>query len=210
MSCREQTLPSSRSAALLRMGDMWREGLADGRESSASAAEMYKLAALRNEPQVARLTSHCFFFFPSWDNLLFSKASETGLFSFPPQRVGTTWACWWKRASGHQRRCSPSSAFPASPLRTSTRLRLLSTKGLLKRPQKMNNYLSVGDRVCGGKKPDHLTDAAFSPERCRDSGNSDSFLPCSLALLSVVLRGFHKEHCALLKVGGTPTDCRLT
>lgn len=161
MSCREQTLPSSRSAALLRMGDMWREGLADGRESSASAAEMYKLAALRNEPQVARLTSHCFFFFPSWDNLLFSKASETGLFSFPPQRVGTTWACWWKRASGHQRRCSPSSAFPASPLRTSTRLRLLSTKGLLKRPQKMNNYLSVGDRVCGGKKPDHPTDVAF-------------------------------------------------
>ncbi|XP_019721087.1 protein sel-1 homolog 3 isoform X2 [Hippocampus comes] len=118
--------------ALLRMGDMWREGLVDGRESSASAAEMYKLAALRNEPQ-------------GWYNL--GLLVEEGF--------------------------RPPTA-------------LLAELGL--------SRFTFAD--------EHSLATALY-QRCRDSGNSDSFLPCSLALLSVYLRGFHKEHCALLKLFAT-------
>ncbi|XP_057694074.1 protein sel-1 homolog 3-like [Corythoichthys intestinalis] len=39
------------SYAMLRMGDMWYGGLVDGHKRLASAAEMYKRAALRNDPQ---------------------------------------------------------------------------------------------------------------------------------------------------------------
>lgn len=38
------------------------------------------------------------------------------------------------------------------------------------------------------------------PDRCRDSENTDSYLPCSLALFSVHLQSFQKEYGAAMKV----------
>lgn len=40
------------SPALIRMGDLFYEGHGDRQKDMFSAAEMYKQAALRNEPQV--------------------------------------------------------------------------------------------------------------------------------------------------------------
>lgn len=37
-------------------------------------------------------------------------------------------------------------------------------------------------------------------DRCRDSENSDSYLPCSLALFSVHLQSFQKEYGSAMKV----------
>lgn len=49
------TIPS----ALIKMGDLWYDGSIDGYRDVFSAAQMYKRAALRNEPQV----NECFFFY---------------------------------------------------------------------------------------------------------------------------------------------------
>lgn len=40
----------------------------------------------------------------------------------------------------------------------------------------------------------------FSSKRCRDSENTDSYLPCSLALYSVYLQSFQKDYSAVIKV----------
>lgn len=49
-------------------------------------------------------------------------------------------------------------------------------------------------RKCLGENP------LNRPDRCRDSENTDSYLPCSLALFSVHLQSFQKEYGAALKV----------
>lgn len=46
------------------------------------------------------------------------------------------------------------------------------------------------------KKKPHVV----CPDRCRDSENTDSYLPCSLALFSVHLQSFQKEYGAAMKV----------
>ncbi|XP_077396539.1 protein sel-1 homolog 3 isoform X2 [Festucalex cinctus] len=118
--------------ALLRMGDMWSEGLVDGHKSLTSAADMYKRAALRNEPQ-------------GWYHL--GSLVEDGF------RLPTA---------------------------------LLVELGL--------SPLEFAD-------DDVLPTALY--QRCRDSGNSDSYVPCSLALLNVYLQGFHKKYSTTIKYVAT-------
>ncbi|XP_054650974.1 protein sel-1 homolog 3 [Dunckerocampus dactyliophorus] len=118
--------------ALIRMGDMWYEGQVDGRKRLHYAAEMYKLAALRNEPQ-------------GWYNL--------GLLVEDGYR-------------------------PSLPL--------LSQLGLLD--------------FC---LADSVTLRSVLYQRCRDSENSDSYLPCSLALLRVYLQVFQKQFSTSIKYAST-------
>ena len=40
----------------------------------------------------------------------------------------------------------------------------------------------------------------FSFHRCRDSGDTDAYLPCSLALFSVYLQSFQKDYSAAAMV----------
>uniref|UniRef100_A0A3Q3K214 Uncharacterized protein n=1 Tax=Monopterus albus TaxID=43700 RepID=A0A3Q3K214_MONAL len=112
--------------ALIRLGDLLYEGRGDGQKDLISAAEMYKLAALRNDPQ-------------GWYNL--------GLLAEEGYRL---------------------------PLSILTELGLSELKSLV-----------------------------FSSKRCRDSGDTDSYVPCSLALFSVYLQLFQKDYGAAIKVGVT-------
>ncbi|XP_070762454.1 protein sel-1 homolog 3 [Enoplosus armatus] len=114
--------------ALIRMGDMLYEGQGVGQKDMFSAAEMYKLAALRKEPQ-------------GWYNL--------GLLAEDGYRL-------------------PLSA--------------LIELGL--------SELYLADNSL-------LLSALY--ERCRDSEDTDSYLPCSLALFKVYLRSFQKDYSAAIK-----------
>lgn len=40
----------------------------------------------------------------------------------------------------------------------------------------------------------------FSPNRCRDSEDTDSYLPCSLSLFNVYLQYIQKEYSGAIKV----------
>ncbi|XP_077422495.1 protein sel-1 homolog 3 [Vanacampus margaritifer] len=125
--------PKAEPYALLRMGDLWSEGLVDGRKNLTSAADMYKRAALRDEPQ-------------GWYNL--GLLVEDGF--------------------------RPPTAF-------------LAQLGF--------SPLQFADDA------DALPTALY--QRCRDSGNSDSYLPCSLALLNVSLLAFHKKYSTTIKFVAT-------
>ncbi|TDH14660.1 hypothetical protein EPR50_G00022620 [Perca flavescens] len=111
--------------ALIRMGDLLYEGQGDGRFSSA---EMYTLAAVRNEPQ-------------GWYNL--------GLLA----------------EEGYKLPLSVLIKLGLSELYLADNSLLLST--LYK--------------------------------RCRDSEDTDSYLPCSLALFNVYLQSFQKDYSAAIK-----------
>ncbi|XP_061916407.1 protein sel-1 homolog 3 isoform X1 [Entelurus aequoreus] len=126
--------PKHEPYALIRMGDMWYEGQVDGRKRLYSAAEMYKRAALKNEPQ-------------GWYNL--------GLLVEEDYRLP---------------------------------LPLLSELGLLE------FYFS-----------DKTSLRSVLYQRCRDSENSDSYLPCSLALFKLHLQVFQKEYSTIIKYATTIT-----
>ncbi|KAI3354110.1 hypothetical protein L3Q82_018660 [Scortum barcoo] len=115
--------------AFIRMGDLLYEGHGDGQRDLFSAAEMYKLAALRNEPQ-------------GWYNL--------GLLAEEGYRLP---------------------------------LSVLIELGL--------SELYPADNSL-------LLSALY--KRCRDTEDTDSYLPCSLALFSVYLRSFQKDYSAAIKV----------
>ncbi|XP_031719436.1 protein sel-1 homolog 3 [Anarrhichthys ocellatus] len=114
--------------ALIRMGDLLYEGQRDGQKDLFSAAAMYTLAALRNEPQ-------------GWYNL--------GLLA----------------EEGYRLPLSVLIDLGLSELYLADNSLLLST--LYK--------------------------------RCRDSEDTDSYLPCSLALFNVYLRSFQKDYSAAIK-----------
>ncbi|XP_056229263.1 protein sel-1 homolog 3 [Seriola aureovittata] len=114
--------------ALIRMGDLLYEGQVDGQKNLFSAAEMYKLAALRNKPQ-------------GWYNL--GLLAEEG-FRLP--------------------------------------LSILTDLGLSELYLADNNL---------------LLSALY--RRCRDSEDTDSYLPCSLALFNVYLQSFQKDYSAIIK-----------
>ncbi|KAM3615628.1 uncharacterized protein V6R79_005287 [Siganus canaliculatus] len=115
--------------AIIRMGDLLYEGRHDEKKDLFSAAEMYTLAALRNEPQ-------------GWYNL--GLLAEEG-FTLP--------------------------------------LSVLSKLGI--------SELYLADK--------HLLLSTLY-RRCRDSENTDSFLPCSLALFKVSLQSFKEEYSAAIKL----------
>ncbi|XP_068571326.1 protein sel-1 homolog 3 [Cebidichthys violaceus] len=114
--------------ALIRMGDLLYEGQRDGQKDLFSAAAMYTLAALRNEPQ-------------GWYNL--------GLLA----------------EAGYRLPLSVLIDLGLSELYLADNSLLLST--LYK--------------------------------RCRDSEDTHSYLPCSLALFNVNLRSFQKDYSAAIK-----------
>nr|XP_020472495.1 protein sel-1 homolog 3-like [Monopterus albus] len=114
--------------ALIRLGDLLYEGRGDGQKDLISAAEMYKLAALRNDPQ-------------GWYNL--------GLLAEEGYRLP---------------------------------LSILTELGL--------SELYLADNSL-------LLSALY--KRCRDSGDTDSYVPCSLALFSVYLQLFQKDYGAAIK-----------
>ncbi|XP_035536148.1 protein sel-1 homolog 3 [Morone saxatilis] len=114
--------------AFIKMGDLLYEGHSDGQKDLFSAAEMYMLAALRNEPQ-------------GWYNL--------GLLSEEGYRL---------------------------PLSVLTELGL--------------SELYLADKSL-------LLSALY--KRCRDSEDTDSYLPCSLALFNVYLQSFQKDYSAAIK-----------
>ncbi|GAA6232699.1 protein sel-1 homolog 3-like [Lates japonicus] len=114
--------------ALIRMGDLLYEGQVDRQKDLFSAAEMYKLAALRDEPQ-------------GWYNL--------GLLAEEGYRLP---------------------------------LSLLRDLGL--------SELYLADNRL-------LLSALY--KRCRDSEDTDSYLPCSLALFNVYLQVFQKDYSAAIK-----------
>ncbi|KAM8767898.1 LOW QUALITY PROTEIN: protein sel-1 homolog 3 [Acanthopagrus schlegelii] len=109
--------------ALIRMGDLFYEGHSDRQKDLFSAAEMYKQAALRNEPQ-------------GWYNL--GLLAEEGF------------------------------RLPLSVLAELSHSELYLA----------NNSL--------------LLSALY--KRCRDSGDTDSYLPCSLALFNVYLQSFQRDY----------------
>ncbi|XP_039985928.1 protein sel-1 homolog 3 [Xiphias gladius] len=115
--------------ALIRMGDLMYEGQVDGQKDLFPAAEMYKLAALRNNPQ-------------GWYSL--GRLAEEG-YRLP--------------------------------------LSVLSELGLSEL---------------------YLADTSFLLsilyKRCRDSEDTDSYLPCSLALFNVYLQSFQKDYSATIKL----------
>ncbi|XP_032358274.1 protein sel-1 homolog 3 [Etheostoma spectabile] len=111
--------------ALIRMGDLLYEGQGDGRFSSA---EMYTLAAVRNEPQ-------------GWYNL--GLLAEEG-YKLP--------------------------------------LSVLSKLGL--------SELYLADNSL-------LVSTLY--KRCKDSEDTDSYVPCSLALFNVYLQSFQKDYSAAIK-----------
>ncbi|XP_062241389.1 protein sel-1 homolog 3 [Platichthys flesus] len=115
--------------ALIRMGDLLYAGRLDRHKDLSSAAEMYKRAALRNEPQ-------------GWYNL--------GLLSEEGYRL---------------------------PLSVLTELGL--------------SELYLADRSL-------LLSALY--KRCTDSEDTDSYLPCSLALLNVHLQMFQRDYSAAIKL----------
>ncbi|XP_067363252.1 protein sel-1 homolog 3 [Channa argus] len=114
--------------ALVRMGDLLYEGQGDGQKDLFSAAEMYKQAALRKNPQ-------------GWYNL--------GLLAEEGYRLP---------------------------------LSVLIDLGL--------SELYLADETL-------LLSALY--KRCRDSEDTDSYLPCSLALLHVYLQSFQKDYSAAIK-----------
>ncbi|XP_044210507.1 protein sel-1 homolog 3 [Thunnus albacares] len=114
--------------ALIRMGDLWYEGQIDGQKDLFSAAEMYKLAAQRNEPQ-------------GWYNL--------GLLAEEGYRLP---------------------------------LSVLIELGL--------SELYLADKTV-------LLSALY--KRCRDTEDTDSYLPCSLALFNVYIQSFQKDYSAAIK-----------
>ncbi|XP_041796910.1 protein sel-1 homolog 3 isoform X2 [Chelmon rostratus] len=115
--------------ALIRMGDLLYEGQGYGQKDLFSAAEMYTLAALRNEPQ-------------GWYNL--GLLAEEG-FRLP--------------------------------------LSILTELGL--------SELYLADSTL-------LLSALY--KRCRDSEDTDSDLPCSLAIFNVYLQSFQKDYSAAIKL----------
>ncbi|XP_029373460.1 protein sel-1 homolog 3 isoform X2 [Echeneis naucrates] len=115
--------------AFIRMGDLLYDGQVDGQKNSFSAAEMYKLAARRNQPQ-------------GWYNL--GLLAEEG-FRLP--------------------------------------LSILTELGLSELYQANKSA---------------LLSALY--KRCRDSGDTESYLPCSLALFSVYFQSFQKDYSAALKI----------
>lgn len=48
----------------------------------------------------------------------------------------------------------------------------------------------------------------FSFHRCRDSGDTDSYLPCSLALFNVYLQSLKKDYSAAIMVSAQATFVR--
>ncbi|KAM6933315.1 LOW QUALITY PROTEIN: protein sel-1 homolog 3 [Xenentodon cancila] len=119
--------------ALIRIGDLFYEGEGGGGHKDVfSAAQMYTLAALRNNPQ-------------GWYNL--------GLLAEEGYRLP---------------------------------LSILIELGL--------SELYMADNTV-------LTRALY--RRCRDSDNTDSYLPCSLALFSVFLQSFQKEYNTAIKLSIT-------
>ncbi|XP_060928555.1 protein sel-1 homolog 3 [Limanda limanda] len=116
------------SYALIRMGDLLYDGQLDRQKDLFSAAEMYKRAALRNEPQ-------------GWHNL--------GLLAEEGHRL---------------------------PLSVLTELGL--------------SELYLADRSL-------LLSALY--KRCRDSEDTHSYLPCSLALFNVHLQMFQRDYSAAIK-----------
>ncbi|XP_059187954.1 LOW QUALITY PROTEIN: protein sel-1 homolog 3 [Centropristis striata] len=115
--------------ALIRMGDLLYEGQGDAQKNLFSAAEMYTLAALRNEPQ-------------GWYNL--------GLLAEEGYRLP---------------------------------LSVLIELGL--------SELFLADNSL-------LLSTLY--ERCRDSEDTDSYLPCSLALFNVYFQSFQKDYSAVIKI----------
>lgn len=118
--------------ALNRMGDLYYEGQVDRQKDLFTAARMYTLAALRNEPQ-------------GWYNL--------GLLA----------------EEGYRLPLSVLIDLGLSELYLADNSLLLST--LYK--------------------------------RCRDSEDTNSFLPCSLALFNVYLQSFQKDYSAAIKISTT-------
>ncbi|XP_061576398.1 protein sel-1 homolog 3 [Cololabis saira] len=118
--------------ALIRMGDLFYAREVGGHKDFFSAAQMYTLAALRNNPQ-------------GWYNL--------GLLAEEGYRLP---------------------------------LSILIELGL--------SELYMADNIV-------LIDALY--RRCRDSDNTDSYLPCSLALFSVFLQSFQKEYHTAIKLSIT-------
>ncbi|XP_026220917.1 protein sel-1 homolog 3 [Anabas testudineus] len=121
--------PNPDTYALIRMGDLLYEGQGDGQKDISSAAEMYKQAALKNEPQ-------------GWYNL--------GLLA----------------EEGYRLPLSVLIELGLSELYLADKSVLLST--LYK--------------------------------RCRDSEDTASYVPCSLALLNVYLHSFQKDYSAAIKL----------
>uniref|UniRef100_A0A8C6KJD9 Sel1 repeat family protein n=1 Tax=Nothobranchius furzeri TaxID=105023 RepID=A0A8C6KJD9_NOTFU len=115
--------------AFIKMGDLLYEGLGGRQKDLLSSAQMYKLAALRNNPQ-------------GWYNL--------GLLAEENYKLP---------------------------------LSVLSELGL--------SELFFAEKNL-------LLNALYS--RCRDSNNTDSFVPCSLALFSVFLQPYGKDYGAAIKV----------
>ncbi|XP_047449523.1 protein sel-1 homolog 3 [Mugil cephalus] len=115
--------------AFIRMGDLLYEGHGDRQKDLFSAAQMYKLAALRNDPQ-------------GWYNL--------GLLAEEGYRLP---------------------------------LSVLIELGL--------SQLYFADNGL-------LRSTLYT--RCRDSEDTDSFLPCSLALFNVYLKSFQAEYSAAIKI----------
>ncbi|XP_024910994.1 protein sel-1 homolog 3, partial [Cynoglossus semilaevis] len=115
--------------ALIKMGDLHYEGQEDGQKDLLSAAQMYKTAALRKEPQ-------------GWYNL--GLLTEEG-FKLP--------------------------------------LSILTELGI--------SQLYLSDQTL-------LLSALY--KRCRDSDDTDAYLPCSLALSKVYLQLFKKEYSAAIKL----------
>ncbi|KAM7412825.1 hypothetical protein PAMA_020283 [Pampus argenteus] len=114
--------------ALIKMGDLWYEGQTDGQKDLFSAAEMYKLAAQRNEPQ-------------GWYNL--------GLLIEEGYRL---------------------------PLLALIELGL--------------SELYMADNTV-------LLSALY--KRCRDTEDTDSYLPCSLALFKVYVQSFQKDYSVAIR-----------
>nr|XP_019943733.1 PREDICTED: protein sel-1 homolog 3-like [Paralichthys olivaceus] len=121
--------PNPEPHALIRMGDLLYEGQLDRQKDLFSAAEMYKRAALRNEPQ-------------GWYNL--------GLLAEEGYRL---------------------------PLSVLTELGLSEL------------YLA-----------DHSLLLSALYKRCRDSEDTDSYLPCSLALFNVRLKVFQRDYSSAIKL----------
>ncbi|XP_026150238.1 protein sel-1 homolog 3 isoform X2 [Mastacembelus armatus] len=115
--------------AFIKMGDLLYEGQRDGQKDLFSAAQMYKLAALRNEPQ-------------GWYNL--------GLLVEEGYRL---------------------------PLSVLIELSL--------------SELYLADNSL-------LLSALY--KRCRDSEDTASYLPCSLALFNVYLQSFQKDYSTAIKL----------
>ncbi|CAK6968947.1 protein sel-1 homolog 3 [Scomber scombrus] len=118
--------------ALIRMGDLWYEGQTDGQKNLFSAAQMYKLAAQRNEPQ-------------GWYNL--GLLTEEG-YKLP--------------------------------------LSVLIELGL--------SELYLADNTV-------LLSALY--KRCRDTDDTYSYVPCSLALFNVYIQSFQNNYSAAIKYSTT-------